>query len=284
MIAAYTTGTLVGGALLALAFWYFTRDWLADASMLERKNYAGRDVPIAGGLPIIFATLVVLAVAIVVQLTGDVGSATADIVRFEIPVALLVAGFGMLGFVDDVLGDTSRGFRGHVRALASGRLTTGMFKLLGGAATAVVALGARGSSWGWVLLEAAIVALSANLANLLDRAPGRLLKASVVAGGVLVGIGWGFRSVAASAPALSAGWAMLPFDLREKMMLGDTGSNVVGASLGFLAVALSGRATQVWLLVGVVVLNLLSEVVSFSRIIDGIAPLRWLDRLGRPGV
>ncbi len=28
-------------------------------------------------------------------------------------------------------------------------------------------------------------------------------------------------------------------------------------------------------------LTLLSEVVSFSRIIDRVAPLRWFDRLGR---
>ena len=30
-----------------------------------------------------------------------------------------------------------------------------------------------------------------------------------------------------------------------------------------------------------IALNLLSEVVSFSRVIERVPPLRWFDRLGR---
>jgi hypothetical protein len=30
-----------------------------------------------------------------------------------------------------------------------------------------------------------------------------------------------------------------------------------------------------------VALNVLAETVSLSRLIEGVAPLRWLDRLGR---
>ena len=61
------------------------------------------------------------------------------------PLVLFAAfGFGLLGFIDDVLGGEDRGFRGHISALGRGRLTTGMLKLIGGAAIALGAgVGAR---------------------------------------------------------------------------------------------------------------------------------------------
>jgi hypothetical protein len=39
--------------------------------------------------------------------------------------------------------------------------------------------------------------------------------------------------------------------------------------------------TRLVVLASVAALNLLSEVVSFSRVIEAIAPLRFLDRTGR---
>jgi UDP-N-acetylmuramyl pentapeptide phosphotransferase/UDP-N-acetylglucosamine-1-phosphate transferase len=63
-------------------------------------------------------------------------------------------------------------------------------------------------------------------------------------------------------------------------MLGDTGSNVLGAAIGYgLVAGLSG--TGEWAALAVVVAaNLVSERVSFSAVIDRTGPLRWLDRLG----
>ena len=276
-----TAAGLVAGFVVAIAFWAGAKDWLRHSPVLARDNYAGRPVPVAGGIPIIAATIIVLGVSILVRVGLDHDAAVTRIVFFEVPVAALVIGFGLLGLIDDILGDESRGFRGHLGALGKARITTGLFKLAGGAAIAVIALAAHTDSWGWLILEAALVSLTANLANLLDRAPGRLLKVSVVGGGLLVGFGWGHASVAAAAPTFGAGWAMLPYDLREKLMLGDTGANVVGAICGFVAVEISSRPVQAAILAGVVVLNLLSEVVSYSRVINSVAPLRWLDHLGR---
>jgi UDP-N-acetylmuramyl pentapeptide phosphotransferase/UDP-N-acetylglucosamine-1-phosphate transferase len=63
-------------------------------------------------------------------------------------------------------------------------------------------------------------------------------------------------------------------------MLGDTGANVLGAAVGWAFVVALG-ATGEWVaLVVMVLLNLASERVSFSRVIDAVAPLRWFDRLG----
>ena len=46
-----------------------------------------------------------------------------------------------------------------------------------------------------------------------------------------------------------------------------------------LVIALAG--TGEWVALGVMVaLNVASEFVSFSRVIDAVAPLRWIDRWG----
>jgi hypothetical protein len=65
-------------------------------------------------------------------------------------------------------------------------------------------------------------------------------------------------------------------------MLGDTGANVLGAGAGLALVATTGAGA--WWVAAVVlaVLNLLSERISFSQVIDRAPPLRWLDRLGAP--
>ena len=66
-------------------------------------------------------------------------------------------------------------------------------------------------------------------------------------------------------------------------MLGDVGANVVGGVLGAGVVIATAPATRNAVLVAVLALNLLSERVSFSLVIDRVGPLRWLDRVGTGG-
>jgi UDP-GlcNAc:undecaprenyl-phosphate/decaprenyl-phosphate GlcNAc-1-phosphate transferase len=84
--------------------------------------------------------------------------------------------------------------------------------------------------------------------------------------------------------ALGAGLALLAVDLRERAMLGDSGANVLGFLVG-VALFLTLRT---WALVVaaavIVVLHVLAETVTLSRLIDAAPPLRWLDRLGRAEV
>ncbi|HVM40960.1 MAG TPA: hypothetical protein VM618_09320, partial [Acidimicrobiia bacterium] len=161
-------------------------------------------------------------------------------------------------------------------------LTTGGLKLAGGGLLALaLAAPTADGDLRRLLVDGALIALAANLANLFDRAPGRVIKVGVLAWLPLaIGAGTGVVGVAL-APLMGAVVGLLPDDLGERLMLGDAGANAMGAALGVGAVLLldpGGRDVTVAVLA---VLNLAAEIVSFSRVIERVPPLRALDRMGR---
>jgi hypothetical protein len=199
-------------------------------------------------------------------------------------VLVLAVGLSLLGLVDDLAGDGDRrGFRGHLRSLAEGRLSTGGLKLLGGGAVAIVAVAAvRGDGGlGYLLTDAALVALAANLGNLFDRAPGRTIKVGVLGFLVLAAATRAVPSIAGMAVLVGGALAMLLDDLHERVMLGDTGANLLGGVVGLAVVTTGSPVTRLAVLAVLAILNGISEYVSFSRVIDGFPPLRLLDRAGR---
>ncbi|CAN5832080.1 hypothetical protein BH23ACT2_BH23ACT2_07640 [soil metagenome] len=251
------------------------------APVLRRTNHRGAALPTAGGLVLVLTVVAAEAALGVVEAGGLNVDAGADDGRRLVVLAVL--GFGLLGLVDDVLGSgQSGGFRAHVSALARGQLTSGGVKLLGGGALAVVVMAAiQPGSIGRILADGALVALAANLANLFDRAPGRCLKASLFAFVVLVVLVGAPPELLGVALVVGAGLGMLVADLRERIMLGDAGANVLGASLGIGVVLTATPPARNTVLVVLVALNLLSEGISFSRVIDRVRPLRAVDRFGR---
>ncbi|HWG95043.1 MAG TPA: hypothetical protein VNU66_12540 [Mycobacteriales bacterium] len=225
------------------------------AARWQRTNHRGAPVSLASGPAL--------------ALGAGLGAGT-------VPAAVAAAGAGALGAYDDVVGDraeqrSSKGLRGHAAALAEGQVTSGVVKVAGIGATGLLAAGLSGRSGADLLLDGALVAGTANLLNLLDLRPGRALKA-----GLLAALALDEPGVAGAAAAL------LPGDLREQTMLGDAGANALGAVLGTaLAARCATRPARAAALAGVVGLTAASEVVSFSRVIDAVPPLRWADRLGR---
>jgi UDP-N-acetylmuramyl pentapeptide phosphotransferase/UDP-N-acetylglucosamine-1-phosphate transferase len=272
---------LVVGAL-TVVFLRVAADGMLRAPALARRNYRDRVVPTAGGVLIVLA---VLAVEAGRALAGALGVGDEPGLTLARSLVLFaVFGFGMLGLVDDLLGagDLARGFRGHVGALTEGRLTTGFLKLFGGAGVAVVLVATPGFASGRrLVVDAVLIALAANLGNLLDRAPGRAIKAGLIGYAPLaLVLGTGTVGVAL-APVMGAALGLLGDDLRERIMLGDTGANVLGAVLGLGVVLGLGQTARTAVLVVVAVLNVVAELVSFSFVIERVPPLRALDRLGR---
>ena len=161
-----------------------------------------------------------------------------------------------IGLADDLLSGQARGIRGHLRAGA----TTGTLK--------AVAIPLYGLARTRSLSGALLVALSANFLNQLDTRPGRALKAYLAAAPLV------------RAPLLPA-VLIAPYDLREMTMLGDAGSNALGAMLGLSSVDRftgRGRKLAIAALAG---LNLLGEMRSLGALIERTPGLSHLDRLGR---
>jgi hypothetical protein len=161
-------------------------------------------------------------------------------------------------------------------------LTGGIVKIVAGGASGLVAgaIVAGTEDVALVIETGLLVALGANLLNLLDRAPGRaqkvwlLLALPLLVGGARE---WGI----AAAGLLGASLACLPADLSERGMLGDTGANPLGAVAG-LGLALSLERPGRLVALGVLLLlNAASERVSFSSIIENTPFLRSVDRMGR---
>jgi hypothetical protein len=131
------------------------------------------------------------------------------------------------------------------------------------------------------LAAGAVVALSANLANLLDLRPGRALKAAMLAGLPLAASSDSIAARRIATLAIGASSGVLIPDLRERTMLGDAGANCLGALLGVAAVT-DASARRIALTLGsLTALTAASEVVSFSSVIEKNAVLRAIDRAGR---
>ena len=274
---------LAVGLLAARLTWLAARPWFAQPALL-RPNYRGERLPTATGLVFPLAVLLVEAAR---TLVNALGAGDDGITLTRLLTVVAVTGFCLLGAIDDVAGSGEyRGFKGHVLALTAGRVTTGLFKLLGGAAVALVVVNpisrpAPNGGLTRLLADAALVALCANLGNLFDRAPGRAIKASLAAFALLLVASGADPALAGVAVVVGAAAGLLFDDLRERLMLGDAGANPLGAAIGLGVVLTTHPGTRNLVLIAVALLNVLGEVVSFSKVIDAVPPLRALDRAGR---
>lgn len=256
------------------------------APALERTNFRGRTVTLAAGP----------ALAVGAAAAGALGAGSAPA-----GAAALLAGVGAggVGLYDDIVGarpdqKAAKGFAGHLAALREGRVTAGLVKVAGvglaglGAAALLAAdprvaahprrqrAGTLGRGLD-VLLGAGVVAGTANLLNLLDLRPGRALKSGMLLGAPLsTGPSGGI-----AAGAVGAAAALVREDLDERVMLGDSGANALGALLGVSLAARTGPAGRAGVLAVLAALTAASEKVSFTQVIQRTPGLRELDQLGR---
>lgn len=282
--AAALAGAATGAGLLALVP-HLPRGW---RDPFARHNHAGAEVTMLEGPAWAAAALVSTAVA---------GGPAHDLLVISAPA--------VLGTVDDLAGDRgTKGLRGHLGALADGRVTTGALKIAGLAGTALAAAlienhreerptagGRRGRSADGrvvdllgVTRDTVVVAGSANLVNLFDLRPGRALKVALAA---TLAADLGVRATGrtpapATAVLIGSSTSVLPADLSGRAMLGDSGANPLGALTGTMLVRTLGPRGRLVAAVALVGLTLASERVSFTEIIARTPWLRRLDEWGRP--
>ena len=263
---------LVAGALAPLVL-----SRLREAGA-TRENYRGRVLPVPLGIVIVPAALIALIPVMLLARLTD-----ADVFPDNLGFAVVfVPGIALLGLIDDALSGSGRGWRGHGKDVVGGTLSTGLLKAGGTLGLALLVASSLPGSDADFLLATAVLVLATNAFNLLDLRPGRSVKAFVLLGIGLTATTQNTEALAGLglfiAPVLVAGF----FDLREKAMLGDAGSNAIGALAGLwlvLTLDVDGQIVAVLILLAI---NLFGEFRSISTVIEKVPGLRHLDSLGRP--
>ncbi|MDI3281270.1 MAG: hypothetical protein QJR13_07885 [Bacillota bacterium] len=255
---------------------------------LLRPNYRGCQVPVGAGLILALAPGMALGPVLWWSIWAGRGAGAGE-ERFALLLALTGSALGFLGFVDDALGShAARGWRGHWRALwREGRLTTGGLKAIGGGAAALLSAAALQPSPGatpWMVVpDALLIALGANLVNLLDLRPGRALKGFLLLLLLLwASAGWSDGGVVwRSLPVALLALLCLPGDLKGRFMLGDTGANALGAAWGLLAARHLTLPLKVAAVAALAALHWYAERHSLTEVIQRVPWLRSLDQWGR---
>lgn len=259
-------------ALLIACLWHVVVARLSPRLGLVKPNFRKTPVMASYGL---IAFPYVAAIGVTLAVLGCVSWAHARLYLW------VMAMMWLLGAVDDIWGTREvGGFKGHFRKLfAERQLTTGAIKAIGGG---LVALAAGYAIYGHDLLRAlpaaVVIALATNLLNLFDLRPGRavavlfagLVVTYILTHGCLVALP---LVGAIAAIALIFGVA----DSRGKAMMGDSGSNALGAALG-LTIAVSAPNWMIPAVIVMAAVHVYSEKHSISGLIDRNRVLREIDR------
>jgi hypothetical protein len=236
-------------------------------------SWDGRRVPAVLGIGFLAGLLAAAAVPFLTE-------ATLTLSEIGVIGGISALVMGLAGSVDDLRGGEARGFRAHLSSLIRLRVTTGGLKLLVGATLAILLAASAGGPPERVVGMALLIAISTNLANALDVRPGRALKYALPVLAVVWLVSADQSVTWLSAAATGAAVGILPLDLAQRGMLGDSGSNPLGLASG-LGLAVTLPTWGVLLAAGVaVVLQVVAETVTISRVIEAVPPLRWYDGLG----
>jgi UDP-GlcNAc:undecaprenyl-phosphate/decaprenyl-phosphate GlcNAc-1-phosphate transferase len=259
--------------------------WVGDMRRagLARENWRRRAVAFPLGAALVAAALVTLAPLALVDDRADLDLLEPDLRRW----ITYVLGVALLGLLDDALGGggragTPRGWRAHARAAVEGRFSTGVIKAAGAFALAAYAVSGRGREGLEYLADLALLLLATNLFNLLDLRPGRVEKVFFLLLAALCLGGWTAEPLELLGifigPVLVGAW----YTVRERAMLGDTGSNLIGALAGVSLLETLGDPARLVALGVIAALTLYGEFRSITITIERVPLLRQLDSLGRP--
>lgn len=253
-----------------------------EAAGMTRANYRDAQVAFPLGAVLVAASLVALAPLAPLDDRAELELLDSDLTRWF----AYVVGVAFLGLFDDALGrgadrDTARGWRGHARAVLGGDLSTGAIKAVGAFALAAYATSGLGREALDYVVDLALLLLATNFANLLDLRPGRAEKALLLVGaGLCIGY-WTLQPVELLGlfigPVIVGSW----FTLRERAMLGDSGSNVIGALIGIWLVTTLSDPGRLIALFALIALTVYGEFRSISSAIERIPLIKHLDSLGR---
>ena len=252
-----------------------------------RPNYKNEMIPV--GMGIVFLPMIIINSIILGFVTLNniwfVSSSNYNLnIVWLLCLALYI--FSMMamffaGALDDLIGNRNvSGLKGHFKSLFKGELTTGGFKALFGGFVGLVVSVCISSSIVDIIVNTLIIALSTNLMNLFDLRPGRAIKAYLV---IMIPIYITLTGYTKVFPLLILPNVLAYFntDLKARGMMGDTGSNVLGISIGVLMALGYGIKVRLAWLVFLILMHLITEKFSLTKIIENDRVLKFIDNLGR---
>lgn len=249
------------------------RSLLIESNVL-RPNYKKDMIPVSMG--IVFLPMLIINAIILAYFTTNF----KDMLYIFIFLFGLVSMF-FAGILDDIIGNRDvSGLKGHFKSLLNGKLTTGGFKALFGGFIGLVISIAISKNIYDIVINTLIIALSTNLMNLLDLRPGRAIKGYLLISIVLLfTLGEYTRNLLLLIfPNVIAYFNQ---DLKAKAMMGDTGSNVLGISIGILFVMGYPLKVRLIWLTFLIFIHILTEKYSLTKIIENNKFLNFIDKLGR---
>jgi len=241
------------------------------------ENFRGRKIPSAGGIVLLITYFIVISYFVLFQ--------EKNLVRYSewlLPLTILIFCIGVLGFIDDVFGKKGiGGFRGHFSQLLKGHVTTGVIKAIGGGIVCFIVASFFSKGIHELFINGLLMALMTNIFNLIDLRPGRALKLFLILGIAIFAFSfksgfWGLSGIFFGIYVILL-WA----DLTESCMLGDVGSNILGAVIGFSIVVNFSWLVNLILLILVGLIQIYTEGHSITELIESKPFLRSFDELGR---
>ncbi|MBI4744664.1 MAG: hypothetical protein HY776_07610 [Actinobacteria bacterium] len=245
-----------------------------------RENFSGKLIPVGSGIliPLIFLILLFFDYLVFKKLSDN---------KLVLPFLIAIIGMSFLGLLDDLFGDRSiGGFKGHFGKLKEGHITTGVLKALGGGVLSLFIVRFFTNNIVINFLDALLMALFINIFNLLDTRPGRTLKVFLFLSLIIFIIAFKAELVVLMALFIGIALALIKTDLSGRSMMGDVGSNSLGAIIGLSFVIVFNIIAKVIFLILLILIHLFTEKHSITETISKIKFLDYLDRLGRkePGV
>lgn len=246
---------------------------LAKDSKSLALNYKNDEIPICMGILFIFIQVLNIGIIPIFKNTNNL---------YMISYLFLLTLMGLVGLMDDLIGDEKiKGFKGHIKYLLKGYISTGIIKAGIGFIGALIVSILISNTITEIIINILIIVLFTNLVNLFDLRPGRAIKVFILMSIILLYTSnikeYNFLLYSFYGILL----VYLPLDLKGKAMMGDVGSNVLGATLGmFCCLTHSLFWKYVYVLV-LIFIHIMAEKISFSRAIKKNKILNFIDNIGR---
>lgn len=235
-------------------------------------NYKGEKIPVCMGLMFIIVQ-VITSLVLIISFKDDI-----EILYYLIAVLFI----GLIGLLDDLIGEKNiKGLKGHIVSFVKGDFTTGGIKagigfLISLFVSILISDGILDTA-----VNTFVIALFTNYSNIFDLRPGRSIKAFI------------FASIALLITSNTNNYEYIiysfygillvyfPLDLKAKAMMGDVGSNVLGVTLGIYCALSESLTVKAIYLIILLIIHIIAERYSFSKIIDNNRILKFIDNLGR---